>query len=909
MKKSLLVIIFLNLLSFQILASTTGKLSGVVTDAATNEPLPFVNIILDGTNIGAAADIDGKYVILNISPGKYNVRFQSIGYQTKVINNVSISIDLTTSLNVTLSETSVKLDEVVVQADSRGIQKDVTSSQALISSDEIETLPVAEFDDLMQLQAGVSRGANGEFHIRGGRSEEISFKVNGVSITDGYDNSRGLDIDNTTIQELQVISGTFNAEHGQAMSGIINSVIKEGSSSYDGLIRIYGADYVSNSTDIFPNVDNYNPFYNIQGNFGGPIPGTSKKLTFFLSGRYIYDDGWLYGTREFTPTGSAGDGAAVSMNWSKRIMSIANLSYFASKSIKLNLQTLYSNSNYKDYSHDFKLNPDGDVEKFSRSLSTTLTLTHTVSSKTFYTVKASHFFRDFNEYLYEDPYDSRYLSPDSLNTVQYAFKNSGTNLHRFFRETNTFLVKFDFTSQVHENHMLQFGLDGSLSKLKFDDYTLEPLTVNNISVEPFQPSIPGIDSPNREVYGYDNSDPNLSIPKAEPIQASGYLQDKIEYEDVIINVGVRFDYFDSRGRVLVDETDPNIYTPLRDELKDLTVQEREPYFYKDAKPKWLVVPRLGIAYPISVSGVAHFSFGQFLQVPVFSQLFNRASYKVPTTGTPGSVYGNPDLEPQTTTTYEIGFRQEFADVFLTDVTLFYRDIRNYVTAGPTLETRNGVPYSIYTNRDYANVKGITFVLKKQFSNSFSFDINYTFQFAEGISSTPEDDFFAARSNSEPTYYLLPLDWDQRHILNSSFYVGGNTWGTSIIGRYGTGLPYTPSVTQATANRGITSGFSKNTSRKPNKFSLDLRLHKSFKLFDSNIIFFVRVFNLLDSKVVTDVFADSGQPDYTTEAASLRANEAAGITDPQRPNTIDEYLTRPWYYEAPRRIQLGFDFEF
>lgn len=909
MKKSLLVVIFLNLIAFQILASTTGKLTGMVTNVETNEPLPFANVILDGTYIGAATDIDGKFVILNISPGKYNVRFQSIGYQTKVINNVSISIDLTTSLNVSLTETSVKLDEIVVQADTRGIQKDVTSSQSLISADEIATLPVAEFDDLMQLQAGVSRDSDGGFHIRGGRSEEISFKVNGVSITDGYDNSRGLDIDNTTIQELQVISGTFNAEHGQAMSGIINSVIKEGSSSYNGLVRIFGADYVSNSTHIFPNVDSFNPNYNIQANFGGPIPGTSNKLTFFLSGRYIYNDGYLYGTREFTTTGSEGDGAAVSMSWSKGVMGIGNLSYFVSNSIKLNLQTLFSSSNYKDYNHDYKLNPDGDVQKFSQSLSTTFTLTHTVSSKTFYTVKTSHFAREFNEYLYEDPYDSRYLSPDSLNTVQYAFKHAGTNLHRFFRETNTFLVKFDFTSQVHENHMLQFGIDGSLSKLQYDDYTLEPLTKNNISVEPFQPSIPEIDSPNREVYGIDVDNKNYSIPTAEPIQASAYLQDKIEYEDVIINIGVRFDYFNSRGRVLVDPADPNIYTPLRDELKDLTIEEREPYFYENAKPKWLLVPRLGIAYPISASGVAHFSFGQFLQVPVFSQLFDRASYKVPTTGTPGSVYGNPNLEPQTTTTYEIGFRQEFADIFLTDVTLFYRDIRNYVTAGPILETRNGVPYSIFTNRDYANVKGITFVFKKQFSNSFSFDINYSFQFAEGISSTPEDDFFAARDNSEPTFYLLPLDWDQRHILNSSFYVGGNTWGTSIIGRYGTGLPYTPSVTQATADRGITSGFSENTNRKPNKFSLDLRMHKSFNLFNSNIVFFIRVFNLLDSEVVSDVFTDSGQPDYTTEAASLRANEEAGIIDPLRPNTIDEYLTRPWYYEAPRSIQLGFDFEF
>jgi hypothetical protein len=152
--------------------------------------------------------------------------------------------------------------------------------------------------------------------------------------------------------------------------------------------------------------------------------------------------------------------------------------------------------------------------------------------------------------------------------------------------------------------------------------------------------------------------------------------------------------------------------------------------------------------------------------------------------------------------------------------------------------------------------------------------------------------------------LLPLDWDQRHLLNASFYVGAQDWGASLLSRFGTGLPYTPSVTQYTADRGLTSGFSKNSRRRPNQFQLDLKAHYNFELFGNTLTAFVRVFNILDSKIVVNVFSDTGKPDFTTEAQSLE-----GVSDPNRPNTIEEYLTRPWNYAAPRLVQVGFNYNF
>ncbi|MDX1701646.1 MAG: TonB-dependent receptor, partial [Melioribacteraceae bacterium] len=303
-------------------------------------------------------------------------------------------------------------------------------------------------------------------------------------------------------------------------------------------------------------------------------------------------------------------------------------------------------------------------------------------------------------------------------------------------------------------------------------------------------------------------------------------------------------------------------------------------------------------------GVVHFSYGQFLQIPQYQRLYDRGTYKVPTTGTTGSVYGNPDLEPEKTTQYEIGFRQEFFEDYYIDLTMYYKDIRDYITAGPFFETRNGVPYSIYTNRDYSNVKGVTLNFRKRFSNNFSFNMNYTYQFAEGSNSTPEDDFNAQRGNDEPTLYLIPLNWDQRHQLNGSFYYGYSTWGASLLARYNTGLPYTPAITQFTADRGLTSGFNRNIRRKPNQFFLDLKLHNVFQIGSFEFTAYVKVFNLLDAEIVSDVFTDTGQADFTTEAQSL-----LGVNDPNRPNSVEEYLVRPWYYEPPRRVQVGIDFSF
>lgn len=905
------LLLFLIVVSNYTFGGTTGKLAGRVLDAKTKESLPSCNIIIVGTYLGAVADLDGNYVILNIQPGTYSLRAQYLGYQTVVAENISISIDLTTKLDFSLNESSVELQAVIIEGKQDAVKKDVTSSQSLVSADQIRSLPVAEFNDILGLQAGVSKDADGGFHIRGGRSSEIAYWVNGISITDPYDNSRGIDLDKSSIQELQVISGTFNAEYGNAMSGIVNTVTKEGGKTYHGSFESYSSDYASNFTSYFTNVDHYNPFtnYNFQGNISGPLPLTSDLITFFLNGRYVYDDGYLYGLDKFDIYGKPADGHAVPMNWSKRWLGQGNIAYQVFQNAKINADVLYSKDNYQDYDHSFKWEPGGNPFKYAESYNGTVTLNHVLSPRTYYTLRTNYFFKNFHQYLFPRPDDPRYQAPDSLNTISYAFHDKGTNLQRFFRETQSTSAKLDFSSQVTDNHLIQFGAEGKFHHLQFDDFRLEPHKTNGVPDSSFAPSIPDPTSINRNLYD------------AKPIEFSSYFQDKIEHKDVIINIGLRFDYFDSRGKVLVDLQDPNIYNPIKlehiyrdlnsdgkiglDEQTDankFTLAEREAFWYKKATVKTQLSPRFGVSYPISADGVVHFSYGHFLQIPTFQYLFNGGEYKTPETGSVNDPFGNPDLQPQRTIMYEIGFRQQFSTDYVVDVTGFYRDIRDWITTGPALATLNGVTYFIYANKDYSNVRGITLNIAKRFENHFSVDLNYTYQVAEGSNSNPDDAFRAAQNNQAPVIFLSPLNWDQRHNLNLNFLVGDKGWNVSLLTKYGTGLPYTPSITQATSDRGLSTGFEQNSRYRPAQFDIDLFANKTFGLAGLDLTVYLKVFNVLDSRTVVNVWGDTGETDFTTSVQGVSE-------DPKRPNTVAEYIRFPWYYAAPRLVQTGVQFSF
>ncbi|MCH8963068.1 MAG: carboxypeptidase-like regulatory domain-containing protein, partial [Bacteroidetes bacterium] len=250
-----------------------GKIAGRVTDT-TGEALIGVNILIEGTQQGAVTDTGGHYVILNVRPGAYTLAFSYIGFQTQRLTDVRVSTGQTTRHDLRLREQVIEGQEIIVRAERPLVQKDLTASKKTFIAEEIDALPVESLFGLLATQAGITTGADGALHIRGGRSNEISYLVDGLSVSNPF-NTNGIAtrVATDAIEELTVISGAFNAEYGKAMSGIVNLVTKEGGNHLTGSVSFYGGDYVTGNDDLFftPSSVDLNT-YTFEGSLGGPPP-------------------------------------------------------------------------------------------------------------------------------------------------------------------------------------------------------------------------------------------------------------------------------------------------------------------------------------------------------------------------------------------------------------------------------------------------------------------------------------------------------------------------------------------------------------------------------------------------------------------------------------------------------------
>ncbi|MBU1064045.1 TonB-dependent receptor, partial [bacterium] len=856
MDKIRLIILSL-LIHTTLFGGVTGKISGRVVDKDTGQPLPGCNIVLKGTYLGAASSAEGDFIILNIPPGTYDLRTTMIGYALLTIENVSVSVDQTTTINLDMTVESIQGETVLVVYNRPAVQADRTSTQVHISEDVIRDLPVQEINDLIEIQSGITKDADGGLHVRGGRGSEVVYWIDGVPVTDSYDGSVTVEVDKNAIQELQLVSGTFNAEYGQAMSGIINIVTQTGGEKFNGSLDFQTGGYWATSDNIFIGLDKYKPLsiQNISGSFGGPL--LTKNLRFYLSGRKYNSDGWLNGYHYFTPTGEPGDSSIANMNWQDKYSVNGKLSLFLTHNLNIHFNTLLSSRDYKDYNHFYQWNPDGNPFRFDNGQNYSLTLNHTLSSRTFYTVKASTAYSEYKQYLYEDPLDSRYVHPDSLNTPSYTFVTSGTNLYHYYRNTRTSLFKFDLISQATNKNLMKLGAEYRTHILEQEDFSITYKTDDqNIEIEPFEPDTLSTSTSSHGYY------------QEKPEEFSVFIQDKLEFQNFIVNIGLRFDYFNSNGHVLADPEDPNIYSPFKQEHINMTMAEREATWYEKAEPKTNISPRLGLAFPITDQGVIHFSFGHFYQMPSFQYLYN-TGLKVTTSGGTYGPYGNADLKPQQTIMYELGLQQQLVKDLSADVTMFYRDIRNWVSTSTTIPTSiAGVSYVQYINRDYANVRGVVLSLKHNMLNSLYANVEYTFQVAEGSNSDPNDEYNSLLGNNEPTRYITPLAWDQRHTLNGAITYNRDCWNTALITRYGSGYPYTPSIGISTrTGLNASSVLPSNSRRKPATFEMDFRINYTIQLGEHSASIYCNVNNLFDARNATDVFSDTGESDYTNSIAN------------------------------------------
>lgn len=851
----ILLVIAIGLCFIQtVLAGVTGKISGRIVDAGTGEPLPGANAAISELSLGASTDLNGYYYIINIPPGYHDLTVSFLGYRPVTISDIFVMVDNTSQVDLRMEAATLDAAEAVtIEASRTEIDNDITSTLVNIESAEMENLPVNTISDVLRLQAGIVESDG--LHVRGGRPGELAYLIDGHRIEDPYFGGNGTDINIAAIEQMELITGTFNAEYGNAMSGVVNIVTKENPREYRGEIT-----QKTSSLGIEKSSDNLGQNYT-EGFFSGPIyPGSH--IGFLMSGKHVTEDNYY---KAGTPSVISGDTLAAG-NESNDPFGFDNLDSFFGKiyfqpfsNAKLAFSYNYDNREWQNYSHAYKYIPDSAYVRASDSQLFALNFSHSLSSKLFYEFRLSqyeyNYLRNYGglnytEYSYADGYS--FDTYENGITYQSEFYKTSANEEYISEKIKTITEKLDVTYQYNRFHQLKSGIE-----LKQHD--LETFWI-------YGPKRPPESQYINDFHKY-------------PYEAAAYMQDKIEFSTMILNMGLRMDYYNANVTYIDDPAEV---------VESIT----------EAKPKYQLSPRAGVAFPISANTVFHFAYGHFFQRPTFEVLYEDFSRNM---NVNKPLIGDPDIEPESTQSYELGVNTKFRTDWKFQATVFSKKINNLIgVAWHFGESGDMLQYAYYTNEDFAYVKG--FEVNLDYKRRFLIGgINYTYQIAEGSSSSQMERFTGAYDvKGRQSLQFYPLSFDQRHMVKADLGVNfGKKQGPfglapkvfensyySLIFDYGSGLPFTYNPSRQRYEPDL------NNSTQPATYTIDLEAEKKFYFDRYNVGVSLEIYNLLDRKNIRTVYSYTGQPDESGES-----------------NESEEYEDVPTYFYPPRTIHLGVSFGF
>ena len=849
-------------------AGTAGRIAGRILDGK-KQPLAGVTVGMIGVSLGAMSDETGQFNIINIPAGAYNVRASLVGYRQVTTTNVIVSADETTRLDLTLEEAPVQMAEVVVSARRPVVEVNRTSTVAIVPREEIQKLPVQELQDVVNLQAGVVDG-----HFRGGRQNEVQYQVDGVSVNNAFDNSNSVRLDRSLLEEVQVVSGTFDAEYGQAMSGVVNAVLRRGADHFQWDGEALAGGFVYSTASRGQALD-FRPLGKQDYEFTLSGPALLPKTTFLANvSRHVLDDAF-YGVRRFTaartPDGLPqtkvnapdGDNANVPLHRSREWSGIIKLTNRRLASMELSYQLLANAVDARSAPWSLHLLPDGGTRQRTLSVVQGLSFTHTLSPKRYYQMDLRQNYYDFRDMAFDDVNDPRYDQFGPLTGLAgYDFQHpvQGIDFNRFQLTTNAFLGKGTFVNQLSNTHQWKVGAEYQAPLMRFG----APGAL-------FEGIVPGTGR-----TGLIRTE--RPRPQFLPVFFSGYAQDQREWNDVTFRIGARADWFDARTALPSDLANPaNSIQGVPQSVPQATTN------------KLTLSPRIGVSYPVSPNAALYFAYGHFYQYPPMRDMFSNSDYTVLADLQAADdiqrkgILGNPDIRAQRTVQYQIGIKDAITTDLGLDFNAFYKDIRDLLGV-EFVSTYNGAQYVRFTNVDYGSVVGFTLQLDHRALGPVALSADYTWQLALGNSSDPDETLNRAAAGQDPLPRQIPFNWDQRNTLNLTVSTGAlNSWSGSTIVRIASGQPYTPTLDNSVA-------LTQNSARKPLGIVADLRAERPAKVWGVPGAAFVRVFNAFDSRFFNGfVFPSSGQPGYTRFPGD--PGQAAQLADPTR-------------FNAPRRIELG-----
>ena len=879
-----------------VVAQTAGKISGKIVDQDTKEPLIGCNVVVVGTLMGASTDVDGTFFIINVPPGKFEVEASLIGYQKVVQRDVIVNSGRTTTANFALKASAVVQQEVVIEAVRPDVQPEKTSTSTVIRPEDVQSLAgMRDIGDVIGLAADVTDG-----HFRGGRANEEYYMLQGMGIVNPYDASAAFRPILSAVEEVEVITSGFGAQYGNAQSGIVNITMKEGkadkwSSRFEVRGRAPGLKYFGPSVfdqnaqpylqkladpNFWRNGDastGYQPIlgwtrqafardtmlmlqvaqlqwksatsrdlnskywksqidYSVEGATGGPLaPGTTMFLAlrsevenaivpteepnkqYQLMGNFVFDLGGgaalrLSGGYQFEFDNVLGGGTGFYQWIWDRILGIS----------------------YR--------------ERTNQQLGARFT--QTVSARTFYELKLNTL-RTTNRLGTSPYYD---VITDAIRNMEtgsgiiqryqsfmaYTGQTSKTfaylaNSQDDFNDEKTLTVSLDasVTSQVTNSHLFNAGIQGNY-------YSLH---VNDISSIGSKGSI------------------RLRNFSGTPYEVALYAQDKMEFQGMIANVGLRWDLWNSDNYYYTNQFDPFV---VLDSLGNPTLNYNPDLAPKTkAKPIGRLQPRVGVSFPVSTTTVFHLNYGTFMQRPSFQNVLGTTQNMPPVPTSPTvSTLGNPRLKPQVTNQYDIGVMQGLGQGFTLDVSGYYKDIKDLIDQAVFLNLSTGTSYNSYFNRDYADVRGFRVSLANR-KGALTGSVNYQFSVATGKSSSSTNAPVAITKDlsgnvSTDAVSKVPikdvlLNFDRTHnlILNVA-YITQDEFGPSIgslhplenfivsVNAFArSGRPYT-----SPDNNNDVNGL-----RTPAEYNTNLRIAKNIKnLAGMGATFYVEIFNLFNNKI-------------------------------------------------------------
>jgi len=934
------------------LSAQTGKVVGSVKDLETGEALLGANIIIEGTSLGAASNENGEFIILNVPPGTYRLKARYIGYREVTLTNIRVSVNLTTEVSFALPSESYTTETITVVAPKPLINKNITNSTGIVSKEDIQNLPIRGVNALVSTQAGVV-DQGGNLYIRGSRSDAVAYYVDGVLVNNPvFGGARSAPISNA-IEEIQVQAGGYSAEYGGANGGIISTSTRGGSENYNVSAEIITDNFIEQgSGKTFLGTYSYG-YSEYVLTAGGPVIPGMKNFRFFLAGNNVFQRTPAAYRRayEFTDipvrAGALRDTIDISYP-ANYVKNNANSSYQFSGNLTYDMLpfTFRLNGSYRYATARSGIgwtalaNEANAGLNEDQTLTTSLKITHVINPNSFYDVIVNYF-DDF--YIDMDPVfkhdilaygDSmanaaigRDLQGDSRNIANWsAFAQSFTssarpyNLYRK-QSTKSYGGKLNFLYQLGKHH--EFKTGGEFTYYTIRRYSIAPFAIAQNLGAIADGDVRGIYD-RLDNYGYDVYGNALDVgytgpdgPK-NPVFAAFYLQDKMEFSDLVVNFGFRFDYIDVDSKTFIDPSNVQFDS---DGVID-------PDYMVDVDPFMQVSPRLGFSFPVTDRTVFHAQYGKFIQQSQLRNLylgFNLASDIIKG----GYAELNPvgyGLRPERTTAYEIGFRQQLGESFAFDLTGFYKDIKDQIQlrqifADPTAQH---VKYYALLNGDFSTVKGFEIKLDLRRTNRLSGTVDYTYSNAEGTGSTPND---AGRTvwqspSAEPFFpvQIAPLSFNQTHrgAINLDYRYANNdgpeifgakaleNFGLNVLFSFTSGFNYTRWDGFGNAR---VPNEALNTSTTPWTFQIDARLDKSFSVGPLNLNAYIWVINLLDTKNIVGVFNTSGDP---VDDGWLASTEGGGIlngytTEEDKQMYKDLYLASIYNsgnFGTPRQIRLG-----